>query len=240
MPVIIYIHGGGWLYGDYKGAENYPFAARGYFTVNIEHRLSSDAIFPAQIHDCKAAVRWLRANAEKYGIDAERIGVWGASSGGHLAALLGTTSNMSYLEGEGGSEGFSSRVQAVADWFGPTDFSKMGGVHEMPYSPECRLVGGWLREKAGLVQMANPIAYVTGDAPPFLIIHGEKDQVVPFSQSELLYEALRRAGVEATLIKVENADHGFRSNPPWAKTKPNQKEIQQLTMDFFDKHLKED
>jgi len=238
MPVVVFIHGGGWKGGTYKGSQNYPFAARGYFTVNIEYRLSGEATFPAQIHDCKAAIRWLRANAEKFNIDPNRIGVWGTSAGGHLAALLGTSGDVPELEGKGGSEGFSSSVQAVVDWFGPTDLSKMGGWHNNPDSPECKLVGGPLGEKIDLVKMANPITYVTHDDPPFLIIHGENDRIVPFSQSMLLYNALRKAGVEATLIKVQNADHGFRPNPSGATVKPSRKEILELTMNFFDRHLK--
>jgi len=238
MPVIVFIHGGGWRKGSYKGPQNYPFAAKGYFTINIEYRLSTEATFPAQIHDCKAAIRWLRANAEKYNINPDRIGVWGLSAGGHLAALLGTSGDVPELEGEGGYEGFSSRVQAVVDWFGPTDISKIGGGHNNLNSPLCMLVGGPLDEKADLVKMANPITYVTPDDPPFLIIHGENDHVVPFSQSVLLYNALRKAGVEATLIRVENADHGFRPNPPGATVKPSREEILKLTMEFFDKHLK--
>lgn len=242
MPIIVFIHGGAWISGDYRGPQNYPLAAQGYFTVNIEYRLSSEAIFPAQIKDCKAAIRWLRANAEEYNINPERIGVWGTSAGGHLAALLGTSGDTPELEGKGGSPSFSSRVQAVTDLFGPTDFNKMSS-HEKPWreepnSPECRLVGGPLHERADLVKMANPITYITPDDPPFLIIHGEKDQVVPFNQSELLYGALMEAGVEATLIKVENGDHGFRPNPPGAIVKPNLQEIMQIMMGFFDRHLK--
>jgi len=238
MPVIAFIHGGGWRNGNYNGPRTYPFAARGYFAVNIEYRLSGEATFPAQIHDCKAAIRWLRANAEKYHINPDRIGVWGSSAGGHLAALLGTSGGVPELEGEGGSEGFSSRVQAVVDWYGPTDLSKMGGRYDRPDSPVCRLLGGSLHERMELVRMANPITYVTPDDPPFLFIHGEKDHVVPFNQSELLYEALKEAEVDATLIKVENADHGFQPNPPDAAIKPALQEIFEMTVDFFDKHIK--
>jgi acetyl esterase/lipase len=238
MPAIVFIHGGAWRGGSYGGSQNYPFAAKGYFTVNIEYRLSGEATFPAQIHDCKAAIRWLRANAYKYNIDAERMGVWGSSAGGHLAALLGTSGDVAELEGEGGSEGFSSRVQAVVDLFGPTDFSKMGGRHNNIDSPECQLVGGLLCERAELVSLANPITYVTPDDPPFLIIHGEKDRAVPFNQSELLDKAFRKAGVESTLIKVENGDHGFRPNPPDAPMKPTRQQILRMIMDFFDDHIR--
>lgn len=237
MPVIIFIHGGGWFRGDYKGPQNYPFAAKGYFTVNIEYRLSDEAIFPVQIHDCKAAIRWLRANAKKYHINPDLIGVWGLSAGGHLASLLGTSGDIPDLEGNSGTEGFSSRVQTVVDWYGPTDLSKMGGTHDEPDSPECRVVGGLLYERMEIVQMVNPITYVTSDDPPFLMIHGEKDQIVPFNQSELLYQALKEAGVDVTLIKVKNGDHNYLPNPSNAIIEPSLQEIMTRTIDFFDKNL---
>ena len=238
LPAIVYIHGGAWIEGDHRGPMNYPFAAHGYFTISIEYRLSWEATFPAQIHDCKAAVRWLRAHAEELKIDPDRIGVWGDSAGGHLAALLGTSGGVSELEGEGCWEGYSSRVNAVIDLFGPTDLFKLSKGRNMLYSPECILVGGPLEEKAEIVRMANPITYVTPEAPPFLIIHGENDEIVPFNQSELLYNALREAGVEAILIKVKNAGHMFLPVPPNAEIKPSIKEILQIMIAFFDKHLK--
>lgn len=239
MSIIIFIHGGGWRkVPDYKAYYHYPFAKEDYFSVNIEYRLSGEATFPAQIHACKAAIRWLRANAEKHHTNPSRIGVWGRSAGGHLAALLGTSGDVPQLEGEGGSEDFSSRVQAVVDWFGPTDFLKMGALHQEPSSFECMFVGGLLQEKIEIVRMANPITYVTSDDPPFLIIHGEKDPMVLFNQSKLLYKALREAGVKATLIKVENGGHGFRPDPPNATIKPSFQEIMKRTIDFFNRHIK--
>lgn len=240
MPVVIFVHGGGWYRGDHKGPQNYPFAAKGYFTVNIEYRLSGEAVFPAQIHDCKAAIRWLRANAEKFKINPDQIGVWGLSAGGHLAALLGTSGDVPDLEGNGGARGFSSRVEAVVDWYGPTDLSKMGGTHDEPDSPECRVVGGLLYERKEIVRMANPITYVTSDDPPFLMIHGEKDQIVPFNQSELLYHALKESGVDVTLIKVKNGDHNFLPNPSNATIEPSLQEIMRKTIDFFDNNVRKE
>jgi len=232
MPIIVYIHGGAWMMGDYKGPENYPFAAKGYFTVNIEYRLSDEAIFPAQIHDCKAAIRWLRAHAEEYGIDPDRIGVWGHSAGGHLAALLGTSHDITEMEGDEGSEGFSSSVQAVVDLCGATD------LFQLDLDATEKLVGGPLNERTELVKMANPVTYVTPDDPPFLIIHGDKDPHVPLIHSELLYNALRKANVEATFIIVKNGDHGFHPSPKEAKAEPNLDEIHNIISNFFDKHLK--
>lgn len=238
MPVIVFIHGGGWFRGDYRGPQNYPFAARGYFTANIEYRLSGEAVFPAQIHDCKAAIRWIRVNAEKYQIDPNLIGVWGLSAGGHLAALLGTSGDIPALEGPEMNGGVSSRVHAVVDWYGPTDLSRMGGSHDLPDSPECRLVGGLLHERKEIVRLANPMTYITLDVPPVLMIHGEKDQVVPFNQSELLHQALTEVGADATLIKVKNGDHNFLPNPPNATIDPSLHEIMQRTIAFFDSTLK--
>lgn len=240
IPVVVHIHGGAWWGGTYMNPRNYPLAANGYFTANIEYRLSGEAIFPAQIHDCKTAIRWLRKNAKEYNILTDRIGVWGSSAGGHLAALIGTSGDIPELEGEGGSEGFSSRVQAVVDLLGPTDFSKMKSTEKYKsfFRVSQKLVGGPLDERTGLVKMANPITYVSPDDPPFLIIHGERDQTVPFNQSEMLYEALKKAGVEATLVKVENARHGFYPSPIDAKVKPDHQEILQMIIDFFDEHIR--
>lgn len=201
--------------------------------MNIEYRLSGEATFPAQIHDCKAAIRWIRANAEKYNINPDSIGVWGVSAGGHLAALLGTSGDVQELEGEGGSEGFSSSVQAVVDWFGPSDLSRFGSWMRVQ-----SLLGGLPTKKTKLAKMANPITYVMEKCPPFLMVHGQKDTLIPYTQSELLYRALKNANVEAVLIKVKNAEHGFRPNPRKVTIEPNIQKIVQMTMDFFDQHLR--
>ena len=173
--------------------------------ASINYRFSQHALFPAQIEDCKAAIRWLRANAKKYNLDAGHIGVWGASAGGHLVALLGTTGGVKELEGKGGNLDQSSRVQCVVDWFGPTDFTKMGGWQDKPDSPMARLVGGPVKDKPELAVKANPITYVGKDSAPFLIMHGEEDKLVPMNQSELMDEALRKAGVESTLVRIPKA-----------------------------------
>jgi acetyl esterase/lipase len=214
-PLIVSVHGGGWAAGskDTQGAG--AFVARGFAVAAINYRLSQHAIFPAQIEDCKAAVRWLRANAEKYGYDPKRVGVIGGSAGGHLVALMGTTGGVKQFD-VGGNLDQSSRVQAVVDMFGPTDFMQMDShrptaarlVHDEPNSPESRLVGGHISVRRDAVARANPIAYVTADAPPFLIIHGDNDLLVPHHQSELLLAALKKAGVPAELITVPNGPHG--------------------------------
>lgn len=219
MPVLVWIHGGGWCEGNKKEGISWliPFAKRGYFCASIEYRLSHEALFPSQIEDCKCAIRFLRANAKKFYLNEERIGVWGLSAGGHLAALLGTTHHVRELEGQGGWQQFSSRIRAVCDWFGPTDFLKMNDFpgdidHDAADSPEGRLIGGAIQENKEKAAKANPIAYVTEEASPFLIVHADNDRLVPFHQSQLLYEALQEAGVEVTLEIIKGGGHGEKFN----------------------------
>jgi acetyl esterase/lipase len=230
LPLIVWIHGGGWSAGSKEDCPALPLVGRGYAVASINYRFSQHALFPAQIEDCKAAIRWLRANAKQYGLDAGHVGVWGASAGGHLVALLGTTGGAKELEGKGGNLDQSSRVQCVVDWFGPTDFTKMGGWQDKPDSPMARLLGGPVHEKRELAAKANPITYVGKDSAPFLIMHGEQDGLVPMNQSELLDEALRKAGAQSTLIRVAKNGHGG----PGFTNAENRKKIEE----FFDKHLK--
>lgn len=242
VPVIVWIHGGGWRAGSKNaGSRARGMLARGYAVVDVGYRLSGEAIFPAQVEDCKAAVRWVRANAAKYGFDPDRIGAWGSSAGGHLVAFLGTAGDVREFDTEPNAQ-YSSRVQAVCDWFGPTDFLQMDKhslpgsrlIHDAPTSPESLLVGGPIQEEPykSLASKANPITYVTKDDPPFLIMHGDKDMLVPLHQSELLLAALRRAGVGASLYVVKDGGHGLRGG------KETPEELFQMAADFFDKHLK--
>ena len=220
LPVIVWVHGGGWRSGSKNaGSRARPMLERGYAVVDVGYRLSGEAIFPAQVEDCKAAVRWVRANAAKYSFDPDRIGAWGSSAGGHLVAFLGTAGDVREFDTEANRE-YSSRVQAVCDWFGPTDFLQMDKhslkgsrlIHDAPNSPESLLVGGPIQEEPyrSLARKANPITYVTKDDPPFLIMHGDKDMSVPLHQSELLYDALKKAGVDTTLRVVKGSGHGLR------------------------------
>lgn len=243
MPALVWIHGGAWRGGSYKTPGQFVFLARaGYFCASIEYRLSQEAIFPAQIHDCKAAIRYLRAHAAEYRLNPEKIGVWGGSAGGHLAALLGTSGGVSELEGNvGGHLEHSSAVQCVVDLFGPSDMTTMisdRGERIMidpktGWGPEESLLGGPIEERGELARMASPIAYVDKNDPPFLIIHGELDKTVPIVQSEKLAQRLEAAGVECTFIRVKNAGHGFGPN-----CEPSFAQIQQLILEFFNKHLK--
>ncbi len=230
LPVIVWVHGGGWRGGSKENCPAVPFAAKGYAVASINYRLSQHAIFPAQIEDCKAAVRWLRAHAKAYNLDPERFGAWGSSAGGHLVALLGTSGDIKELEGGGGNPEQSSRVQAVVDWYGPTDFTRMGGKHDSPTSAESLLLGGPVQEHKDRAAKANPITYVSKDDPPFLILHGDKDTLVPLSQSELLADALKKAGAEVTLRVIRGAGHGG----PAFFTPENRR----LVEEFFAKHLR--
>jgi acetyl esterase/lipase len=214
-PLIIWIHGGAWMAGSKDGpSPALRFTADGYAVAQVGYRFSQEAKFPAQIYDCKAAVRWLRANASTYNLDTNRFCAWGASAGGHLVALLGTSGGVADLEGTVNDLKTSSRVQAVVDWFGPTDFLHIGEPesdlhHNAPDSPESKLIGGTLLDHKDLAAKASPITYVSKDAPPFLIMHGDKDRTVPFDQSERFYEALKKAGVDATFVPMKGAGHGF-------------------------------
>ncbi len=211
-PLIVWVHGGGWLEGNKEKPPGFGFVRHGFALASINYRLSQDAIFPAQLIDCKAAIRWLRAHAAENGIDPGHIGVWGASAGGHLVALLGTTGGMKEFD-QGGNLETSSRVQAVCDWFGPTDFMQMTNYpsdlkHAAADSPESRLIGGPLAQNAEKAERANPIHYITADDPPFLIMHGDKDPLVPWQQSQLLADALQKAGVHVTFHIVPGGGHG--------------------------------
>jgi acetyl esterase/lipase len=245
-PTIVDIPGGSWRVVE-KSAEDALFYARyGFIGVSITHRTSDIAVFPAAVHDCKTAIRWLRAHAKEYNIDPDKIGVTGFSSGGYLAVLLGTSGGDSFLEGRGEYQEYSSRVQAVVDHFGPTDFLKMNDSdlpdrmdHFAENSPESLFLGGPLHEKAELARLANPITYIDSDDPPFLIGHGEKDGLVIIQQSELLYEALKNAGVPTDFIRVKNADHMYRPYKWDAEISPTIGEMNRLTIEWFRKWLGE-
>lgn len=218
LPLIVWVHGGGWR----KGSKSNPRALRpllqqGFAVASINYRLSEHATFPAQIHDCFAAIRYLRTRADEFHYDGERIGAWGSSAGGHLVALMGSGGDVEFLQGELGVTGVSSRVQAVCDWFGPTDLLAMNEQagsfgkldHNAPDSPESKLIGGPIQQQPEKTARASPIAYVSPDDPPYLIMHGDQDPLVPLQQSQLLYEALQKSGVKSELVIVEGAGHGL-------------------------------
>lgn len=234
-PLVVFIHGGGWQSGSHKRCPVPWLAVHGFAVASISYRLTDVAIFPAQIHDCKAAVRWLRAHAADYGYDASRIGVAGSSAGGHLAVLLGTSGGVKELEGEvGGNLDYDSRVQAIVDYYGATDFilrsktqpSRANAVGSVVY----RLLGGPASEKTDLARLASGVYYVTKDDPPLLILHGAKDNKVLMDQSERIIEAYSKLDLPSQLHVLPDAGHGGEAFFAG--------ENRQRVIRFFDKHLR--
>ncbi|MGE3910828.1 MAG: alpha/beta hydrolase-fold protein [Chloroflexota bacterium] len=212
-PGLVWVHGGAFRHGskDSGIAKLFPFARRGYVCASIEYRLSGEATWPAQIEDCKAAVRYLRAHADELGLDPERIGAWGASAGGHLVAMLGAAVDRPELEGQGGWPEYPSRVQAVCDYYGPADLLAMVDQpsaldHSEADSPEGMLLGGAVLEHPDRARSASPVSYATGDEPPFLIVHGAEDMTVPHPQSQAMYQAMGSGS--AIFHTVLGAGHG--------------------------------
>jgi len=242
FPTIVFIHGGGWYQGSRQGyrAQIMEAAKRGYVAATISYRLMKFDLekketttaapqFPVQIHDAKAAIRWLRANADKYHVDPDRIGVTGGSAGGHLSLLVGLTDGESGLEGEGGHPDRSSRVQAVVNVFGPTDMAACYETSSVAWI--FRLVmGGTPDEVADTYKAASPVTYVSKDDPPVLTLHGDRDALVPIAQAKTLDEKMKAAGASHMLMVFEGQGHGFGGE--YAAKGAN------ATWDFFDKHLK--
>lgn len=232
LPVIVWLFGGGWESGSKDSCPIAYMAAQNVAIISINYRLSGVAPFPAQIFDCKGAVRWLRANAEKYHLDADRIGIFGASSGGHLAALLGTTAGNVEFEGDvGGNLNFSSRVQCICAFYPPTDLDLLVPDAAGRASAKSRLgklLGGPLKQNLALAALASPLRFVNKDSAPFFLLHGETDSVVPVEQSKIFYDALKKTGVEAHLVIVPGKGHGIIAPPDAA----------QQIYKFFDDHLK--
>jgi acetyl esterase/lipase len=241
QPLLIWIHGGGWVAGSKSGVPYLSQLGRGYVVASVEYRFSQKALFPAQIQDCQAAIRWLRGNAKKYNIDPERVGVGGASAGGHLAALVGTSGGKRAFAAIGEHKDQSDRVQAICDIFGPADFWTVIKQAEEdkdvknifkwnngdPYS---KLIGARLGEDKEKCNAVSPVHYVSKESPPFLILHGDRDTLVPYAQSVELADLLKKAGVLVTLQRLPGAGHGGEAFGLPA--------VGKLTNDFFDKHLK--
>jgi acetyl esterase/lipase len=233
LPMVVWIHGGGWSGGNRGRFPHSDFLlAAGIAYASIDYRLSGDAPFPAQIHDCKAAIRFLRSSAEQLGVDPDRIGVWGGSAGGHLAALLGVTNETKILDGEVGDHlEQSSRVSAVCDFFGPTILTTDPDQPPMVNNRAVvKLLGGTPDAKPELARLASPALHVTKDAVPFLIFHGSEDNVVPLKHSQLLAEKLKAVGADVKLEILPGIGHGG----PQFLTGENQRTI----VEFFKKNLK--
>ena len=236
LPVILWIHGGAWIAGSKEPCQIVSFSGKGYAIVSMNYRLTGEARFPAQINDCKAVVRWVRANAAKYGFDPDRIGAAGGSAGGHLVALLGTSGDVKELEGDvGGNLAYSSRVRAVCDLCGPTDFTREDYVRDPEKNePEIlqkalsQLLGGPWKENRQAANMASPVYHISKDDPPFLIVHGDADRVIPVKHSQRLYDQLKAAGIDATLNVAKGGGHGVGAYPG----------VLDQAAAFFDKQLK--
>jgi acetyl esterase/lipase len=224
-PVVVWVHGGGFMFGDrrYLPETLQPdqlfeaLVAAGLAVATIDYRHALEAPFPAQLHDAKAAVRYLRAHADELGISTQRIGIAGESAGAHIAASVGLTAHRADLEGGHGVVGPSSAVDVVVDWYGPADLSTMPRQAPPPHiaaklppemlvPPEDQLTRGLA---GAALADASPVTHVTPAAPPFLLVHGTADWLVPFAQSEQLHAALTAAGVSSTLVPVEGAEHIF-------------------------------
>lgn len=234
-PAIVYVHGGGWFSGHSRhcGAfENWPrvlasLAARGYVVASVNYRLSGEATSPAAAHDVSDAVRWLRANAARYSIDKQRIGLWGVSAGGQLAAMAATS-----CEGP-------ACVQAVATWYGVFDFASMQGAAQ-PSSPEFRYLGCAADKCTDeQIRLASPIRHIDRRGPPFLLVHGSRDRTVAPSQSAAFHAALEAHGVKSRLLMIDGVDHSFLGDSP-ADTRRASLQALHATTRFFDCELRHD
>lgn len=230
-PVVVWVHGGGWSKGSKDRCPATWLTEHGYAVASIGYRLTDEARWPAQIDDCRAAVRWLRSHADEYHLDGKHVGAWGGSAGGHLVALLGT------LDAPAG-EVVSSRVQAVCDWFGPSDLLTMppnvltAGRTEadLAKSNGAKLLGGTVRDRPELAKQASALYHVSADDPPFLIMHGDQDGSVPLEQSRRLYDQLKTAGVTTTLKVLAGAAHGGKAFQT--------DESRNTILTFFNQHLR--
>jgi acetyl esterase/lipase len=231
-PCIVCVHGGGWRGGKRQdlGQLTKVLAEKGFIAATVSYRLTPGAQFPAQIEDCKAAVRFLRASADKYQIRKDKIGAVGFSAGGHLVSLLGTADPSAKLEGDGGHSEQSSRVQAVVSYFGPTDFINKTWTKEVEDYFLVPFLGGSFEDKRDHYRRCSPLEYVSRDDPPFLCFHGDKDTLVRIDNSEKLTKKLQDVGVSARLVTMEGEGHG------WAGDKLTR--TLQQTVQFFEEKLK--
>ncbi|MDQ7065412.1 MAG: alpha/beta hydrolase [candidate division KSB1 bacterium] len=236
LPLVIFIHGGGWRSGNRKRGKKLctRLARSGFAAVSIDYTLSPQAPFPAACKDVKTAIRYFRANADKWGIDPERIGLIGNSAGAHLAAFAATNDDPRYEQGEDWP-GVSSRVQAVVAQFGPYDYlaQKAGELVQT-------FLGGSPDQKPEVYREASPITHVSADDPPLLLIHGEKDRVVPIEHAERMYRAYQNAGAPVEFIRVKNAGHALKKRGWFGKVQPSRKEIEKRILQFLQTYLWQD
>ncbi|MEM6845433.1 MAG: alpha/beta hydrolase [Bacteroidota bacterium] len=244
FPAVILIHGGGFKFGDKKS--EYTLAKtlldRGYVTIAVNYRLSGEAVFPSAVHDIKAAIRFTKANAKKYFIDPEKIGTWGSSAGGNLSAMMGTSAGVDFLDGHIGEyDNYSTRIQACVNWFGPINFATMigearnlGFKESFDVSVESKYMGTEASDPANdsLVQKANPTTYIDQNDPPFFIQAGNKDPLIPYTQSQNFANALLKAlGPDKVYFElIEGGKHG-------GSKFTDDKNLEKVIA-FLDKHLK--
>lgn len=231
-PAILCIHGGGFRAGTREGYDGLckQLAERGYVAATTSYRLSPKYQFPAAIHDVKAAVRFLRANAQTYQIDPDKIGVVGGSAGGHLAQFLGVTGGVTQFEGDGGNPGVSSKVSCVVNFYGPSDFTKSYGKSVDAAEVLPLWLGGDLKTELHKHRLASPLNWVTPEAAPTLFIHGTEDPYVAFEQAEWMNARYQQVGVEAELLKLEGAGHGFKGS--------DAERANAAMFEFFDRHYR--
>ncbi len=212
FPAVLCIHGGGFRAGDRKVYDSLcrQLAGRGYVAATVDYRLAPKSPFPAAVHDVKAAVRWLRAHASEYQIDPDRIGVTGGSAGGHLAQFLGVTAGRPEFEGDGGNAGQASRVACVVNFYGPSDLTRSYGKSVDAAEVLPLFLGGDLEHARPRHIVASPLSWATPDSAPTLCVHGTKDPYVAFEQATWIIDRLKAVGVEAELLSLEGAGHGFK------------------------------
>ena len=231
FPLVIMIHGGGWSAGTRSNFFSPELVEQGFAVASIDYRLAPDSKFPAFIQDTKSAIRFLRAHAAEYHLDGNRFGLWGSSAGGHLAALAALSGPSAGWD-VGDYLNVSSEVQAVVDWFGPTTFQGLENASESAKETVNRAFGG----DSLVWRQASPLFLVHRGAPPFLIMHGRQDKLVPFSQSQVLFDSLKQADVSVQLVPVEHAGHDFK--PVEGNPEPTPTKLRQQVFDFFRRTLK--
>lgn len=234
FPTIVCLYGGGWILGERQQLRGTieVMARRGYVAVCPDYRLAPGDRFPAQIEDCKAAIRWLRANAAKYCVDPQRIGVFGFSAGGHLACMIGLTRKEDGMEGKGGNDDQSSAVQAVVSFFGPMDLTQPVWNKEVRENYMLPFLGARAEENPDLYRRASPLTYVRPGAPPCLFVHGTKDDTVPIEQSKEMVRRLQQAGASVRLIELSSEGHG------WGWSHESRMTSIAHMLNFFDEKLK--
>lgn len=254
LPVIIWVHGGGWRFGDRNLSPNLTrwYAERGFAMVTFDYRLSGEAIFPAPVVDLRTVIRWVRSVAQEYGLNSDAIGLWGSSAGAQLSAIAALSSQNLFVSEEHAS--FSSAVSCVADAYCPTDFARIDEDRiavppkvpdaetvlikitvptAHPDSFESRHIGTAVIKGSPEVLVASPLTYVRAGAPPFLLLHGESDALMPWTQSLFLYQALRDAGNHPTLVLFERFGHGFLNNSDLDTTDSGETKVYQGGVESF-------